>query len=386
MTLKKILSYIFIIPMFMAVALVALSGCEKDRSIDEVQSLYNQMVQSYNVGDSNEMFTDGDFDIKYDIDYMNQSRSQLLSSALSDGLKISYIQINSLYNNVLKLSNAFYENFSDYIYENQDLNLDSKKVTVLYNRLVNLNKEATLFYEAKSNLEDIAINMDSATSNTFENRLKKFNYSYGNLITKNLEFVSAFEDLFNDVYVADSSILDMQDGTVDKQFYINSLLCKGYLRYSQLIYNEIIEPNMRNNACDTKSLQFVSANMLSTYNNYITGISNWDNSTMSLFNGDNVDLFDQTTTTSLQVDYAKRLAYSIDMFDKYYVFYSQSIDSLDYQELKDYRLKSVVENNQEVYTNYIETLTTVDNANLEIVNDFLGNQAAGMFQLLLLLA
>ena len=50
--------------MFMAVALVALSGCEEDRSIDEVQSLYNQMVQSYNVGDSNEMFTDGDFDIK----------------------------------------------------------------------------------------------------------------------------------------------------------------------------------------------------------------------------------------------------------------------------------------------------------------------------------
>lgn len=368
-------------------ALLTLTGCDSSKTITDVKNLYTQMSENSNESAYNDLFTDGQFDIKYEIEYLNDSESELLAGSLSDGLKISYIQINSLYNNVLKLSNALYQNFSDYVYDSAEtFKFDKNKVTLLYNKLVDLNKEVTLFEEAKGNLEDIASNPDSATSNTFENRLKKFNYSFGSLVKANIEFVESFEDVFLSVYTAGSDILDKDNSEVDKQFYINSLICEGYLRYAKLMFREVIAPNMQNNACDTKSLQYIEGSTLKTYLGYVTGANDWSNNISMMFEGNEPALFDSTTPSTSECELAKRLYSANTLFDKYYVFYDRSINSIDYAELKEYRLKSIVEENSEVYTEYVSGFDTVSTANLEVANDFLNSQVAGLYQTLVAIA
>ncbi len=357
---------------------MTLSGCGSERNMKDVSTLYTQMVETYQKATiaqndpANDIFTNGVFDINYSVDVMNKdSVSDSALNDMGDKLKISYVQLNTLYEKVLKLSNKLYVDFGPgVLFSDEYKDVSGSDITTLYNKLSNLKNEVVNFNTSKTSIEEIVGFADK--ENAMVNRIKTFNYNYGKLIEKNIDFIRSFDEVLQRNLNLDVKVLSDNDLTLADTSVLTYVLDRAYFRYAELVYNQIILPRMNNNACNTADVQYLVGGSLSSYP-ILTGYD-------MLGNLNNMLIVDAATGQISQtlVDAGISLNSATVNFDKYFTFYNTAINGVDFTRLNEVLLNDATFD-ENTYDEYFGGLSRSQQGNVNIIEDFLISQALDLY-------
>ena len=383
--MKKFYS-LLILPL---IAVFCLFGCGTDRTTTEIKAVYSQMVDTYVINSENNWYFEKPVNsteytkmyVTYDNEYgFNDAVLGKFESSVSDDLELRYTQLTSVYARTLLMAYNYYTNWNELFFAN----IDSKKpdaddLTELYDRLVDFRRQLEKFNTSKLNIER-EVKLLGINSELVAAKIDAFNNAYNNLISKVLNFVNYFKDLHVKYFYSDT---DVVDGS-----YANRAYDEAILSLANFIYKDYLQALSKNgtvqlisidNAISLKYNIFNDNSLLTTKISKIqstkkVGLSTLTDSLINALNDPN------NANNQSAVSAVNQFVVSLNTFNQYFNLYNKVYGKVSMESFNNYRFKinggfgsSVL---TEEYENYIETLSPVDAANVNVLIDFEENKVS----------
>lgn len=383
--MKKFYS-LLILPL---VAVFCLFGCGTDRTTTEIKAVYSQMVDTYVIDSNNNWYFEKPANsteytkmyVTYDNEYgFNDAVLGKSESSVSDDLELRYTQLTSVYARTLLMAYNYYTNWNELFFANIDSkNPDADDLTELYDKLVDFRRQLEKFNTSKLNIER-EVKLLGINSELVAAKIDAFNNEYNNLISKVLNFVNYFKDLHVKYFYSDT---DVVDGSYAKRAYDEAILSLANFIYKDYLQalskNGTVQLISIDNAISSKYNIFNDNSLLTTKISKIqstkkVGLSTLTDSLINALNDPN------NANNQSAVSAVNQFVVSLNTFNQYFNLYNKVYGKVSMESFNNYRFKinggfgsSVL---TEEYENYIETLSPVDAANVNVLIDFEENKVS----------
>lgn len=383
--MKKFYS-LLILPL---VAVFCLFGCGTDRTTTEIKAVYSQMVDTYVIDSNNNWYFEKPANsteytkmyVTYDNEYgFNDAVLGKFESSVSDDLGLRYKQLTSVYARTLLMAYNYYTNWNELFFANIDSkNPDADDLTELYDKLVDFRRQLEKFNTSKLNIER-EVKLLGINSELVAAKIDAFNNEYNNLISKVLSFVNYFKDLHVKYFYSDT---DVVDGSYAKRAYDEAILSLANFIYKDYLQalskNGTVQLISIDNAISLKYNIFNDNSLLTTKISKIqstkkVGLSTLTDSLINALNDPN------NANNQSAVSAVNQFVVSLNTFNQYFNLYNKVYGKVSMESFNNYRFKinggfgsSVL---TEEYENYIETLSPVDAANVNVLIDFEENKVS----------
>lgn len=383
--MKKFYS-LLILPL---VAVFCLFGCGTDRTTTEIKAVYSQMVDTYVINSESNWYFEKPANsteytkmyVTYDNEYgFNDAVLGKSESSVSDDLGLRYKQLTSVYARTLLMAYNYYTNWNELFFANIDSkNPDADDLTELYDKLVDFGRQLEKFNTSKLNIER-EVKLLGINSELVAAKIDAFNNEYNNLISKVLNFVNYFKDLHVKYFYSDT---DVVDGSYAKRAYDEAILSLANFIYKDYLQalskNGTVQLISIDNAISSKYNIFNDNSLLTTKISKIqstkkVGLSTLTDSLINALNDPN------NVNNQSAVSAVNQFVVSLNTFNQYFNLYNKVYGKVSMESFNNYRFKinggfgsSVL---TEEYENYIETLSPVDAANVNVLIDFEENKVS----------
>lgn len=383
--MKKFYS-LLILPL---IAVFCLFGCGTDRTTTEIKAVYSQMVDTYVINSESNWYFEKPVNsteytkmyVTYDNEYgFNDAVLGKFESLVSDDLELRYTQLTSVYARTLLMAYNYYTNWNELFFANIDSkNPDADDLTELYDRLVDFRRQLEKFNTSKLNIER-EVKLLGINSELVAAKIDAFNNAYNNLISKVLNFVNYFKDLHVKYFYSDT---DVVDGSYAKRAYDEAILSLANFIYKDYLQalskNGTVQLISIDNAISSKYNIFNDNSLLTTKISKIqstkkVGLSTLTDSLINALNDPN------NANNQSAVSAVNQFVVSLNTFNQYFNLYNKVYGKVSMESFNNYRFKinggfgsSVL---TEEYENYIETLSPVDAANVNVLIDFEENKVS----------
>lgn len=383
--MKKFYS-LLILPL---IAVFCLFGCGTDRTTTEIKAVYSQMVDTYVINSENNWYFEKPVNsteytkmyVTYDNEYgFNDAVLGKFESSVSDDLGLRYKQLTSVYARTLLMAYNYYTNWNELFFANIDSkNPDADDLTELYDKLVDFRRQLEKFNISKLNIER-EVKLLGINSELVAAKIDAFNNAYNNLISKVLNFVNYFKDLHVKYFYSDT---DVVDGSYAKRAYDEAILSLANFIYKDYLQalskNGTVQLISIDNAISSKYNIFNDNSLLTTKISKIqstkkVGLSTLTDSLINALNDPN------NANNQSAVSAVNQFVVSLNTFNQYFNLYNKVYGKVSMESFNNYRFKinggfgsSVL---TEEYENYIETLSPVDAANVNVLIDFEENKVS----------
>lgn len=383
--MKKFYS-LLILPL---IAVFCLFGCGTDRTTTEIKAVYSQMVDTYVINSENNWYFEKPVNsteytkmyVTYDNEYgFNDAVLGKFESSVSDDLELRYTQLTSVYARTLLMAYNYYTNWNELFFAN----IDSKKpdaddLTELYDRLVDFRRQLEKFNTSKLNIER-EVKLLGINSELVAAKIDAFNNAYNNLISKVLNFVNYFKDLHVKYFYSDT---DVVDGS-----YANRAYDEAILSLANFIYKDYLQALSKNGTVQLISIDNAISSSYNIFNDYsllttkISKIQSTKKVGLSTLTDSLINALNDPNNANNQsaVSAVNQFVVSLNTFNQYFNLYNKVYGKVSMESFNNYRFKinggfgsSVL---TEEYENYIETLSPVDAANVNVLIDFEENKVS----------
>lgn len=383
--MKKFYS-LLILPL---IAVFCLFGCGTDRTTTEIKAVYSQMVDTYVINSENNWYFEKPVNsteytkmyVTYDNEYgFNDAVLGKFESSVSDDLELRYTQLTSVYARTLLMAYNYYTNWNELFFAN----IDSKKpdaddLTELYDRLVDFRRQLEKFNTSKLNIER-EVKLLGINSELVAAKIDAFNNAYNNLISKVLNFVNYFKDLHVKYFYSDT---DVVDGSYAKRAYDEAILS-----LANFIYKDYLQALSKNGTVQLISIDNAISSSYNIFNDYsllttkISKIQSTKKVGLSTLTDSLINALNDPNNANNQsaVSAVNQFVVSLNTFNQYFNLYNKVYGKVSMESFNNYRFKinggfgsSVL---TEEYENYIETLSPVDAANVNVLIDFEENKVS----------
>lgn len=383
--MKKFYS-LLILPL---IAVFCLFGCGTDRTTTEIKAVYSQMVDTYVINSENNWYFEKPANsteytkmyVTYDNEYgFNDAVLGKFESLVSDDLGLRYKQLTSVYARTLLMVYNYYTNWNELFFANIDSkNPDADDLTELYDRLVDFRRQLEKFNTSKLNIER-EVKLLGINSELVAAKIDAFNNAYNNLISKVLNFVNYFKDLHVKYFYSDT---DVVDGS-----YANRAYDEAILSLANFIYKDYLQALSKNGTVQLISIDNAISSSYNIFNDtsFLTtkisqvqtdgkvGLSKLSSTVINALNDPN------NANNQRAVSAVNQFVVSLNTFNQYFNLYNKVYGKVSMESFNNYRFKinggfgsSVL---TEEYENYIETLSPVDAANVNVLIDFEENKVS----------
>lgn len=383
--MKKFYS-LLILPL---IAVFCLFGCGTDRTTTEIKAVYSQMVDTYVINSESNWYFEKPVNsteytkmyVTYDNEYgFNDAVLGKFESSVSDDLELRYTQLTSVYARTLIMAYNYYTNWNELFFAN----IDSKKpdaddLTELYDRLVDFRRQLEKFNTSKLNIER-EVKLLGINSELVAAKIDAFNNAYNNLISKVLNFVNYFKDLHVKYFYSDT---DVVDGS-----YANRAYDEAILSLANFIYKDYLQALSKNGTVQLISIDNAISSSYNIFNDYsllttkISKIQSTKKVGLSTLTDSLINALNDPNNANNQsaVSAVNQFVVSLNTFNQYFNLYNKVYSKVSMESFNNYRFKinggfgsSVL---TEEYENYIETLSPVDAANVNVLIDFEENKVS----------
>ena len=383
--MKKFYS-LLILPL---IAVFCLFGCGTDRTTTEIKAVYSQMVDTYVINSESNWYFEKPVNsteytkmyVTYDNEYgFNDAVLGKFESSVSDDLGLRYTQLTSVYARTLLMAYNYYTNWNELFFANIDSkNPDADDLTELYDRLVDFRRQLEKFNTSKLNIER-EVKLLGINSELVAAKIDAFNNAYNNLISKVLSFVNYFKDLHVKYFYSDT---DVVDGSYAKRAYDEAILSLANFIYKDYLQalskNGTVQLISIDNAISSKYNIFNDNSLLTTK---ISKIQSTKKVSLSTLTDSLINALNDPNNANNQsaVSAVNQFVVSLNTFNQYFNLYNKVYGKVSMESFNNYRFKinggfgsSVL---TEEYENYIETLSPVDAANVNVLIDFEENKVS----------
>lgn len=383
--MKKFYS-LLILPL---VAVFCLFGCGTDRTTTEIKAVYSQMVDTYVINSESNWYFEKPTNsteytkmyVTYDNEYgFNDAVLGKSESSVSDDLGLRYEQLTSVYARTLLMAYNYYTNWNELFFANIDSkNPDADDLTELYDKLVDFRRQLEKFNTSKLNIER-EVKLLGINSELVAAKIDAFNNEYNNLISKVLSFVNYFKDLHVKYFYSDT---DVVDGSYAKRAYDEAILSLANFIYKDYLQalskNGTVQLISIDNAISSKYNIFNDNSLLTTK---ISKIQSTKKVSLSTLTDSLINALNDPNNANNQsaVSAVNQFVVSLNTFNQYFNLYNKVYGKVSMESFNNYRFKinggfgsSVL---TEEYENYIETLSPVDAANVNVLIDFEENKVS----------
>lgn len=383
--MKKFYS-LLILPL---IAVFCLFGCGTDRTTTEIKAVYSQMVDTYVINSENNWYFEKPVNsteytkmyVTYDNEYgFNDAVLGKFESSVSDDLELRYTQLTSVYARTLLMAYNYYTNWNELFFAN----IDSKKpdaddLTELYDRLVDFRRQLEKFNTSKLNIER-EVKLLGINSELVAAKIDAFNNAYNNLISKVLNFVNYFKDLHVKYFYSDT---DVVDGS-----YANRAYDEAILSLANFIYKDYLQALSKNGTVQLISIDNAISSSYNIFNDYSllttkisqvqtdgkVGLSKLSSTVINALNDPN------NANNQRAVSAVNQFVVSLNTFNQYFNLYNKVYDKVSMESFNNYRFEINGgfdgKDATEKHENYIETLSPVDAANVNVLIDFEENKVS----------
>ena len=383
--MKKFYS-LLILPL---IAVFCLFGCGTDRTTTEIKAVYSQMVDTYVINSENNWYFEKPVNsteytkmyVTYDNEYgFNDAVLGKFESLVSDDLELRYTQLTSVYARTLLMAYNYYTNWNELFFAN----IDSKKpdaddLTELYDRLVDFRRQLEKFNTSKLNIER-EVKLLGINSELVAAKIDAFNNAYNNLISKVLNFVNYFKDLHVKYFYSDT---DVVDGS-----YANRAYDEAILSLANFIYKDYLQALSKNGTVQLISIDNAISSSYNIFNDtsFLTtkisqvqtdgkvGLSKLSSTVINALNDPN------NANNQGAVSAVNQFVVSLNTFNQYFNLYNKVYDKVSMESFNNYRFEINGgfdgKDATEKHENYIETLSPVDAANVNVLIDFEENKVS----------
>lgn len=383
--MKKFYS-LLILPL---IAVFCLFGCGTDRTTTEIKAVYSQMVDTYVINSENNWYFEKPVNsteytkmyVTYDNEYgFNDAVLGKFESSVSDDLELRYTQLTSVYARTLLMAYNYYTNWNELFFAN----IDSKKpdaddLTELYDRLVDFRRQLEKFNTSKLNIER-EVKLLGINSELVAAKIDAFNNAYNNLISKVLNFVNYFKDLHVKYFYSDT---DVVDGS-----YANRAYDEAILSLANFIYKDYLQALSKNGTVQLISIDNAISSSYNIFNDYsllttkISQVQTDGKVGLSKLSSTVIDALNDPNNANNQgaVSAVNQFVVSLNTFNQYFNLYNKVYDKVSMESFNNYRFEINGgfdgKDATEKHENYIETLSPVDAANVNVLVDFEENKVS----------
>ena len=383
--MKKIYS-LLILPL---IAVFCLFGCGTDRTTTEIKAVYSQMVDTYVINSESNWYFEKPVNsteytkmyVTYDNEYgFNDAVLGKSGSSISEDLELRYTQLTSVYARTLLMAYNYYTNWNELFFANIDSkNPDADDLTELYDKLVDFRRQLEKFNTSKLNIER-EVKLLGINSELVAAKIDAFNNAYNNLISKVLNFVNYFKDLHVKYFYSDT---DVVDGS-----YANRAYDEAILSLANFIYKDYLQALSKNGTVQLISIDNAISSSYNIFNDYSllttkisqvqtdgkVGLSKLSSTVINALNDPN------NANNQRAVSAVNQFVVSLNTFNQYFNLYNKVYDKVSMESFNNYRFEingGFEGSNATVkHENYIETLSPVDAANVNVLIDFEENKVS----------
>lgn len=383
--MKKFYS-LLILPL---IAVFCLFGCGTDRTTTEIKAVYSQMVDTYVINSESNWYFEKPVNsteytkmyVTYDNEYgFNDAVLGKFESLVSDDLELRYTQLTSVYARTLLMAYNYYTNWNELFFANIDSkNPDADDLTELYDRLVDFRRQLEKFNTSKLNIER-EVKLLGINSELVAAKIDAFNNAYNNLISKVLNFVNYFKDLHVKYFYSDT---DVVDGS-----YANRAYDEAILSLANFIYKDYLQALSKNGTVQLISIDNAISSSYNIFNDtsFLTtkisqvqtdgkvGLSKLSSTVINALNDPN------NANNQGAVSAVNQFVVSLNTFNQYFNLYNKVYDKVSMESFNNYRFEINGgfdgKDATEKHENYIETLSPVDAANVNVLIDFEENKVS----------
>lgn len=383
--MKKFYS-LLILPL---IAVFCLFGCGTDRTTTEIKAVYSQMVDTYVINSESNWYFEKPVNsteytkmyVTYDNEYgFNDAVLGKFESSVSDDLGLRYTQLTSVYARTLLMAYNYYTNWNELFFANIDSkNPDADDLTELYDRLVDFRRQLEKFNTSKLNIER-EVKLLGINSELVAAKIDAFNNAYNNLISKVLNFVNYFKDLHVKYFYSDT---DVVDGS-----YANRAYDEAILSLANFIYKDYLQALSKNGTVQLISIDNAISSSYNIFNDtsFLTtkisqvqtdgkvGLSKLSSTVINALNDPN------NANNQRAVSAVNQFVVSLNTFNQYFNLYNKVYDKVSMESFNNYRFEINGgfdgKDATEKHENYIETLSPVDAANVNVLIDFEENKVS----------
>lgn len=383
--MKKFYS-LLILPL---IAVFCLFGCGTDRTTTEIKAVYSQMVDTYVINSESNWYFEKPVNsteytkmyVTYDNEYgFNDAVLGKFESSVSDDLELRYTQLTSVYARTLLMAYNYYTNWNELFFANIDSkNPDADDLTELYDRLVDFRRQLEKFNTSKLNIER-EVKLLGINSELVAAKIDAFNNEYNNLISKVLNFVNYFKDLHVKYFYSDT---DVVDGSYAKRAYDEAILS-----LANFIYKDYLQALSKNGTVQLISIDNAISSSYNIFNDtsFLTtkisqvqtdgkvGLSKLSSTVINALNDPN------NANNQGAVSAVNQFVVSLNTFNQYFNLYNKVYGKVSMESFNNYRFKINGgfdgKDATEKHENYIETLSPVDAANVNVLVDFEENKVS----------
>ena len=383
--MKKFYS-LLILPL---IAVFCLFGCGTDRTTTEIKAVYSQMVDTYVINSESNWYFEKPVNsteytkmyVTYDNEYgFNDAVLGKSGSSISEDLELRYTQLTSVYARTLLMAYNYYTNWNELFFANIDSkNPDADDLTELYDKLVDFRRQLEKFNTSKLNIER-EVKLLGINSELVAAKIDAFNNAYNNLISKVLNFVNYFKDLHVKYFYSDT---DVVDGS-----YANRAYDEAILSLANFIYKDYLQALSKNGTVQLISIDNAISSSYNIFNDYSllttkisqvqtdgkVGLSKLSSTVINALNDPN------NANNQGAVSAVNQFVVSLNTFNQYFNLYNKVYDKVSMESFNNYRFEingGFEGSNATVkHENYIETLSPVDAANVNVLIDFEENKVS----------
>lgn len=383
--MKKFYS-LLILPL---IAVFCLFGCGTDRTTTEIKAVYSQMVDTYVINSENNWYFEKPVNsteytkmyVTYDNEYgFNDAVLGKFESLVSDDLELRYTQLTSVYARTLLMAYNYYTNWNELFFANIDSkNPDADDLTELYDRLVDFRRQLEKFNTSKLNIER-EVKLLGINSELVAAKIDAFNNAYNNLISKVLNFVNYFKDLHVKYFYSDT---DVVDGS-----YANRAYDEAILSLANFIYKDYLQALSKNGTVQLISIDNAISSSYNIFNDTsflttkISQVQTDGKVGLSKLSSTVIDALNDPNNANNQgaVSAVNQFVVSLNTFNQYFNLYNKVYDKVSMESFNNYRFEINGgfdgKDATEKHENYIETLSPVDAANVNVLIDFEENKVS----------
>ena len=347
--MKKIL-YAIMFPLI-AISCFVGCGCEKDRSIGDVQKAYIEMVESFNTDGGNKFFDVETDKFVISIQYPTDLKSAIDNTSCANDTQKRY---RALFYQQEIISNifAYYSNNEESFYtytSGKDVNQD--EINNLYNKVKNLH-EALKEFEIQYNIFIDATEKD--LSDIMKFNITTYSYYLNSLIDSSFDFIYTFQTMY-EKYGCENEY----DNPLTN---LNTYVDKAYLDISYIVYLEDIKSFNHevgeNGVCD---LSAIIGNE-KTFE-YLELLENRGAVSSVIVENYGKD----TEAGILSTNAVNAFVYSREVFEQRLNTYVNAYNSVDNLTINQYKFEL---NGGIDYDSYLKTLSSSEKATIILMDSF----------------
>ncbi len=409
---KKILS-LLLLPLC---AVAAFVGCSKERTVSEVQNYYNSMKNKYIVEETSGVYSSNIFPkqqgtvksfgdgikVQYtgDLSFLGDDNKEVDAEDAYgeqyDTLYWRYMAIKEIQQPTLDAIFAYYTKYNDNFFNGIQLTdkkvLDSKDITALYNKLVDLDDELQKFVVERNKFQQVVDIL--GVKDIDRSIITTYSRAFNDLIKVSYEFVEEFKNI-HVKYIWKDNEYDSFNGIGSLQT-INRIIDEANLEQAYVQYLELSAFN--DSECDLSEYAKVKLKTGSAEINYfdllgqqlttsseslikITKYVNQQGQQTDVngvpYSAEEIELWKTNDKSEAEQNYISKLNYSIDVFN-------QKLDKIkeianDVNLYKYYRIK-FGQDTSLTLEQYKDNLSKIEQANLMLFENFM-NETVNSYRL-----